>query len=431
MSFNLTDAAKGLLSGNLISNASSFLDESETGVSKALSGVLPVILSGLVSKTNTPAGAENVLSMASEQNNAGILNNTDTFSGNEGSGLLSKGAGLLASIFGDKASALPGLISNFSGIKLNAATSLFSMVTPLLLGLLGKHASTNNLNAGGLASMLHSQKENIIEAMPAGLNLSSLPGFETAAAPVHAVAETKHVVHHTEEVDETGSSLKFLIPLLLLVLVAAGAWYLFGVKPTTTTNVPATATTGLPKEAEAPVTAGPVTEAKGMVDSTGNYVYDLGKMVTLNLPNGAGTLTVGENSTENRLYQFLSDANAKIDTVKGNWFEFTNVRFKTGGAQIDSASSAQLNNIVAISKGFPTAGFKLGGYTDNSGDSAFNVSLSQKRSDAVVASLKKMGALPAAITGSKGYGPQYPIGDNATKEGKAMNRRVAINVKTK
>jgi outer membrane protein OmpA-like peptidoglycan-associated protein len=172
-------------------------------------------------------------------------------------------------------------------------------------------------------------------------------------------------------------------------------------------------------------------ETAGKVDSSGNYIYDLGNMVTIDLPNGAGALTVGEYSTENKLYQFLSDAKATIDTVKGNWFEFTNVRFLTGGSKVDSISSVQLKNIVALSKGFPAASFKVGGYTDNTGDSAANVTLSQKRSEAVVAELKKLGALSTAITGAKGYGPAFPIGDNATAEGRAMNRRVAINVKSK
>lgn len=227
--------------------------------------------------------------------------------------------------------------------------------------------------------------------------------------------------------EKPGNSLKWLLPILLLVLVAAAAWYL-----TSSYNVaavPATAVENSIVKEEIPVVTNKT--ITGKVDTSGNYMYDLGKMVTIDLPNGAGKLEVGENSTENRLYKFLSDPVATIDTVKGNWFEFTNVRFVRGGSKIDSVSAAQLKNIVVISKGFPTAGYKLGGYTDNTGDSVANVVLSQKRSDAVVAELKKLGAAAKAITGAKGYGPQYPIGDNATAEGKAMNRRIAINVKSK
>ncbi len=174
------------------------------------------------------------------------------------------------------------------------------------------------------------------------------------------------------------------------------------------------------------------TVATGKVDATtGDFIYDLGKIVAIDLPNGAGKLEVGENSTENKLYHFLSDKSASLDTVKGNWYELTNVKFKTGGAVIDSSSLIQIKNIAAICKAFPAAQFKVGGYTDNSGDTAKNVALSQKRADVVLGELKKAGVSPAAFISAKGYGPEHPLGDNATAEGKAMNRRVAVNVKAK
>lgn len=131
------------------------------------------------------------------------------------------------------------------------------------------------------------------------------------------------------------------------------------------------------------------------------------------------------------MYQFLSNTDASLDTVKGNWFEFTNVHFKTGGSQVDSASMVQLTNMAAIAKAFPTAQFKLGGYTDNTGDSAANVVLSKKRAEAVVVLLKKLGASSNSVIGAEGYGPQWPLADNATAEGRAQNRRVAVNVKAK
>ena len=238
--------------------------------------------------------------------------------------------------------------------------------------------------------------------------------------------DTAPGAHHGEALQtESDSGLKWLLAFLLFALIAAAAWYFTGKGDGKATDEHAVAATS---EKDKMPEAAAVT---GTVDSSGNFIYEVGKMVTIDLPNEAGTLTVGENSTENKLYKFLMDQNAIIDTVKGNWFEFTNVRFETGGAKVDSLSAAQLKNIVAISKGFPAASFKLGGYTDNTGDSVSNVVLSQKRSEAVVEALIKMGAGSKSITGAKGYGPQYPIGDNASAEGRAMNRRVAINVKSK
>lgn len=120
-----------------------------------------------------------------------------------------------------------------------------------------------------------------------------------------------------------------------------------------------------------------------------------------------------------------------IDTAKGNWFEFTNVRFNTGGSEITETSMDQLRNLVAISKAYPNAQFKIGGYTDNTGNASANVTLSQKRADAVSAKLKELAIANAAIDSAKGYGQEWPLADNATAEGRAQNRRVAVNVKAK
>lgn len=422
MPFNLAEAIKSLISPDLITKASAFLGESETGISKALSGVLPIVLGGLIDKSSTNEGANVVAHLATEQYKAGILDTLHNFFDGKSENLLTKSAGLVNSIFDSKDSALPGVLSNFSGVKTTSASSLFDMATPVVLAFLGKNARTNNLNASGIANMLNSQKDNISAAIPAGLSLGSIFGPTVAAVRPVATA----TVHQREEiVEEDGNGLKVLLPLLLLILVAGGAWYLMGNHDDASTK---TASSTEPARTEK---AAITTVAASHVDTSGNYIYDLGKMVTINLPNGAGTMTVGENATENKLYKFLADSTAKIDTVKGNWFEFTNVRFKTGGAQIDSISAMQLKNIVAISKGFPKAQFKLGGYTDNTGDTAANIALSQKRSDAVVVELKKLGVSAKAIFGAKGYGPAFFIGDNETAEGKAINRRVAINVKSK
>ncbi len=432
MSFNLIDAVKGLFTNELVSKASSFLGESETGVSKAIGGIIPTVLSGLISKTSSHEGAGAVAQMADEHSNSGILGNLGSFFGNDGGSLLSKGAGLLGGLFGNKSDGITSLISNFSGLKSSSITSLLSMALPAVLGLIGKHSTGG---ASGIASLLSSQKDNIAAAMPAGLNLSSVLG-NLGGSVTNIASEAKATATHyaTETEEKSGGAMKFLLPLLLLVVAVMFAWYIFGKGCNKTAEVAADGGNSIKEKTEEVVgdIKNTVATVVGKVDSlTGDFMYDLGKNVSIDLPNGAGKLEVGENSTENKLYQFLSNPASVIDTVKGNWFEFTNVKFKTGSSDITDASMTQLKNMVAIAKGYPTAQFKLGGYTDNTGNAAANVTLSQKRADAVVAMLKKMGAATASLVSAKGFGPEWPIGDNATAEGRAQNRRVAVNVKAK
>jgi len=418
MSFNLAVAIQALISNNLVNKASSFSGESEIKTNSTVNTMVPIIIGGLANKTATIEGANTVANLAKDQYNSGVLDKLHSFFEPNNESTVNNGSMLVKSIFGENVNGLTSILSNHFGLKTSSISSLLAMVTPMVLAFVGKDVSANHLNATGLANMLSGQKNNITNALPTNLNLGGILGSAAAvpvAKPIIAATLTQEDVKEGE-----GKSMKLLLPLLLLLVLTAGAvWYFMGYRSGDKTTIVSTDTSAI---AIAPISH---------VDTSGNYIYDLGKMVTIDLPNNAGKITVGENSTENKLYLFLNDANAKIDTVKGNWFEFTNVHFKTGGSEIDSASSIQLTNIVAISKAFPKAQFKLGGYTDNTGDSSFNIALSQKRAELVEITLKKLGAAAATITGAKGFGPIFPIGDNATADGKAMNRRVALNVKAK
>lgn len=433
MSFNLIDAAKGLFTNELVNKAGAYLGESEAGVTKAISGILPTVLSSLLNKTATQEGTGIVTNMVAENHTSGILNNLGSFFGNDNGGLLNKGANLLSGLFGGNSNTITNLISNFAGVKTSSASSLLSMAVPAVLGLLGKHSSGSG--ASDIVSLLSSQKDNIAAAIPAGLNLSSISGnFAGKVTDINSSAKATATHYATETVENTDSSLRILLPLLLVAAAAMGVFYLFGNGCNNTTEVMPDGADSLHSKTEQ--VAGDVKDGVvngvGKIDSlTGEFNYNLGNIITIDLPNGAGKLEVGENSTENKLYKFLSNSGSVIDTVKGNWFEFTNVKFKTGSSVITDESMLQLQHMVAISKAYPTAQFKLGGYTDNTGSAAGNVALSQKRAEVVAAMIQKLGAAAASIAGAKGYGPEHPIADNATAEGRAQNRRVAVNVKAK
>jgi OmpA-OmpF porin, OOP family len=433
MSFNLIDAAKSLFTNELVSKASAYLGESETGVSKAISGILPTVISSLANKTATNEGTAAIANMVNEQHNSGILGNLGSFFGNDSGSLLNKGAGLLNGLFGHKLDGITGLISNFSGLRTSSATSLLSMAVPALLGLIGKHS--NGTGATGIASLLSSQKSNIAAAIPSGLNLSSVLGnLGGKVSDISADMKSTKEYYAKETETEKGGGMRFLLPLLLLVGAALLAWYLFGKGCGKTGDAIADGADTLKAKTEevAADIKNTVVTTAGKLDSlTGDWNYDAGEMATIDLPNNGGALTVGKNSTEYRLISFLNDKDKAVDTVKGDWFEFTNVHFKKGGAELTDESMAQLKNMVAIAKAYPAAKFKFGGYTDNTGTDAINIPLSKKRADAVANMVTKLGAPKENITGAEGYGSQRPLQSNDTKEGQAQNRRVAVRVKAK
>jgi OOP family OmpA-OmpF porin len=70
---------------------------------------------------------------------------------------------------------------------------------------------------------------------------------------------------------------------------------------------------------------------------------------------------------------------------------------------------------------------EIAGYTDNTGDAALNLALSQKRADAVREALVKYGVDPDMLV-AKGYGEADPVASNDTAEGRLKNRRIEYHV---
>lgn len=225
MSINLVDEAKALFTHDLIVKATAFLGERETAVNKAIAGIVPSLLGGITEKVSSPGGAETVTTLATESASPAFLGNVTNLFDNDGGGFIGKGTGLLGNLFGEhKTGLLSNLISNFSGVKSSSVSSLLSMAAPLILGLLGRHATSNNLDANGLSTFLNSQKNNIANAIPAGLNLDSFLGSFSARA-ADTVSHASHAAtHHVENV-KTGGGGNILLPLIILALLGSAVWY--------------------------------------------------------------------------------------------------------------------------------------------------------------------------------------------------------------
>jgi outer membrane protein OmpA-like peptidoglycan-associated protein len=81
----------------------------------------------------------------------------------------------------------------------------------------------------------------------------------------------------------------------------------------------------------------------------------------------------------------------------------------------------------AIRRAPPGATIEIGGHTDNIGDPASNLALSQARADVVKGALVNAG-VPALMLTTKGYGDTRPIATNGTDAGRYQNRRIEYTV---
>ena len=99
------------------------------------------------------------------------------------------------------------------------------------------------------------------------------------------------------------------------------------------------------------------------------------------------------------------------------------ITFDVGKATIKPESMGEINRIVQLMTENPDLKFSVEGHTDSTGSPASNQTLSEQRSQAIVAKLVELGIAQDRLT-AVGKGQNSPIADNNTDEGRAKNRRV-------
>ena len=99
------------------------------------------------------------------------------------------------------------------------------------------------------------------------------------------------------------------------------------------------------------------------------------------------------------------------------------ITFDVGKSTIKPESMGEINRIVQLMNENPTLKFSVEGHTDSTGNPASNQTLSEQRSQAIVAKLVELGIAQDRLT-AVGKGQNSPIADNNTDEGRAKNRRV-------
>jgi outer membrane protein OmpA-like peptidoglycan-associated protein len=295
---------------------------------------------------------------------------------NARSAYLSQGQSLANSLLGGNSGNVISALNASSHVSRGAATNILAMLAPLILGILGR-ASGPNPTATGLQSVLTTERNGILKALPAGLG--SLFGL-TSAAPAAAATAAKVA-------PPARSRWRGVLPWL--VLGALALLLLAGLRTCST------------QQAATP-----------------------GGQITLRLPDG-GTLALPQGSIGLNVARFLESSEAPPKT-----FVFDGLTFDTASNAVAAESQPTVRALTSIMKAYPNMQARIVGYTDNQGDPAANLALSQARADAVKQVLVT-GGIGADRIATAGLGEANPIADNATEAGRARNRRTEFEITRK
>jgi outer membrane protein OmpA-like peptidoglycan-associated protein len=103
--------------------------------------------------------------------------------------------------------------------------------------------------------------------------------------------------------------------------------------------------------------------------------------------------------------------------------------FKFSRAELPPEAKARLDEVVNQLKANPNGAYiEVEGYTDNTGDKAYNEKLGLDRAESVRRYLNQEHQIPLHRINVISYGSDKPVAPNTTKAGRAQNRRVVIRV---
>jgi len=133
------------------------------------------------------------------------------------------------------------------------------------------------------------------------------------------------------------------------------------------------------------------------------------------------------DSQEAKLRQTLRNSGVSVerDGDNINLVMPGNITFVTAGHDLNADFFEVLDSVIIVLQEFDKTIIVVAGHTDSRGSNEYNQALSERRADTVAKYLLSKGVVEARIE-AVGFGEGAPIADNATAEGRSLNRRVEL-----
>jgi len=170
MSVDLMGMLKDAVSKQVMNKIGGMIGLDGAATNKAFDGAAGSILGGLMKKTQSQQGLDQVFG-AVQKNDGGLFDNIGDLLGNQDATdkLQTQGGGIMDMVFGGDRAKTEASVGQSLGISSGIVGKLMSLAGPMLMGIIGRYVKSKALNAVGLGSLLGNQGSFLGNYVPSGL----------------------------------------------------------------------------------------------------------------------------------------------------------------------------------------------------------------------------------------------------------------------
>jgi outer membrane protein OmpA-like peptidoglycan-associated protein len=417
---NLSD----VFNSDVVSRIATYIDEPAEKTSKAVDGLVYTIIGGLMKRTTSEIGVNQLYKHVQKGHYDGaLLDNLSTVlrDPSHTNTLITHGDEVISHLLPAMKSSIGTMISSYANIRNSSAISLLGLTTTLVLHVLGKQVKERKLDADGLATLLFSERDALVNAVPdeflprlidkvglqqivAGLAVPARrTAVESSGRSVATPTRPAVSYDYTEDSDnDNGNLTKWGFGALVAMALAAGGYYIYQ-------NTQKYSDSG---ESVSEVTT--VTSDTVQADTVTRSLA-VPKEPAATTPKSAsvaaGTRPVSA-TVASSLTQSLTPYLTNPTLPKGRVFRLPGVTFIPGSLSMTAGSRAAIGELATLLKTYPQLQVQLMGYANDAMPGTTNRALSFKRVNLIKQELLSAGIHYLRVD-AVGRGTGVPLRDTS------------------
>lgn len=373
-----------ILNSDVLSRIANYVDEPAEKTQKAVDGLVYTIVGGLMKRTTTEIGVNQLFNHIKKGRYEGqLLDSLSTVlrDPNQTNALITQGNDVISHLLPAMKSSIGSMISGYAGIRNSSSISLLGLISTITLHVLGKLVNDRKLDADGLASSLFAEREAFVNAVPEEFmpRLVEKVGLQQIVSGVAAPARRQQseasgqvvvnrppVSYEPSGDSDTSSLGRWGVGALVLIALLGLGYYVYQ-----NTQNHAASADDLSLTTDSTQRSDTVARSLDVpVDSANRRPAS---STATPLPGAAVAPATGALSQEVTPYV----GNAALP--KGRVFPMPGLTFEPGSLSLTTSGQATIAELTTLLKTYPRLQIQLVGFANDAAGGFSNKSLSFKR----------------------------------------------------